>query len=125
MNKNKKILLIEDDPYTRDVYQEILQNNGFTVTTAEDGQEGLADILEGGFSLILLDVMMPKMDGLQVLANIKGKIPKNQNGPVVLLTNLGHDPIINEALRLGAKAFLIKSELNPDQLVLEINKLVI
>lgn len=118
----KKILLIEDDVYTRDVFEEILTDAGFGVETAVDGAEGVTRAQEGGFDLILLDVMMPKLDGLGVLKSFKENPAKKTNGPVVLLTNLGHDPVIREALNLGVKSYIIKSDINPDQLVSKVKQ---
>ena len=60
----KKILLVEDDQFTRELYDEVLKDAGFDVTTAVNGEEGLGYIREGGYDLILLDVMMPKIDDL-------------------------------------------------------------
>lgn len=118
----KKILLIEDDVYTRDVFEEILTDGGFGVETAMDGVEGVTRAQEGGFDLILLDIMMPKLDGLGVLKSFRDNPPKAANGPVVLLTNLGHDPVIREAMSLGAKSYIIKSDINPDQLVAKVKQ---
>lgn len=118
----QKILILEDDQYTRDVYQEVLTEAGYEVTTAVDGEEGLVKIREGSYSLILLDMMMPKLDGLGVLTSFKENPPKVSNGPIILLTNLAHDPVINKAVALGAKSFLIKSDLNPDQLVAKVKE---
>lgn len=114
---SQKILVIEDDQYTRDVYQEILKEAGFDVATGIDGQDGFQKAKEGGYDLILLDVMMPKMDGLGVLKELKAITPKVNNGPIIMLTNLSHDPIIDEALSLGAKSYMTKVDINPDQLV--------
>lgn len=115
-NGKKRILLIEDDAYTRDIYQEILEEAGFEVILATDGQEGLMKLKEGGYSLVLLDVMMPKMDGISVLKALKAE--NLQTGQkIILLTNLGHDSVIQEALTLGAAGYMVKSDLNPDQLV--------
>lgn len=122
MAGKQKILILEDDQYTRDVYQEVLTGAGYEVTVAVDGEEGLVKIKEGGYNLILLDMMMPKMDGLGVLTSLKENPPKEPNGPVILLTNLAHDPVISKALSLGAKSFLIKSDLNPDQLVARVKE---
>lgn len=113
----KKILVTEDDQYTRDLYQEILKEAGFDVTVASDGQEGYQKAKEGGYDLILLDVVMPKMDGLGVLKELKTNPPKTANGQIVMLTNLSHDPIIDEAIKLGAKSYMTKVDINPDQLV--------
>ncbi len=124
MTGKQKILILEDDQYTRDVYQEVLTEAGYDVTVAVDGEEGLVKIREGSYSLILLDIMMPKLDGLGVLNSLKENPPKQKNGPVVLLTNLAHDPVLNKALELGAKGFLIKSDLNPDQLVSKVKEFI-
>jgi CheY-like chemotaxis protein len=113
----QSILVVEDDLYMRDLYIEILTDAGFGVATAKDGAEGLARIREGGFDLILLDVMMPVKNGLEVLEGLKESPPVKPNGPIILLTNLARDPILNEALTLGAHACLIKTDVDPDQLV--------
>lgn len=120
----QKILVVDDDQYIRDVYQEIFTGAGFEVTAAVDGEEGLVKVREGGYAIILLDVMMPKLDGLGFLTSLKENPPRKLNGPIILLTNLAHDPVINQALSLGAKGYLIKSNLNPDQLVAKVKRLV-
>jgi DNA-binding response OmpR family regulator len=113
----KRILIIDDDQYLRDLYEEILKESGFEIETAVDGKDALAVISKENFDLILLDIMMPKLDGIGFLKEFN-KIPdKDKKGIVVILTNLAHDPIIKEGLSLGAKAYLIKADLNPDQLV--------
>ena len=113
----KKILIIEHDQFTRDVYEEVLADAGFQVITALDGQDGLNKAQEGGYDLVLLDMMMPKMNGLKVVKGLNTTAPKQPNGQIILLTNLAHDPVIKEGLETGAKAYLIKSDLNPDELV--------
>ncbi len=118
------ILLIDDDQYIRDAYQEVLTEAGFKVATAVDGEEGVVKIREGGYSLILLDVMMPKMDGLGVLKALKENPHKLANGPIILLTNMAHDQVIKEAIALGAGGYLIKSDLSPDQLVVKIKEFI-
>lgn len=117
-----KILIVDDDLYIRDLYTDILKDAAFEVEAAEDGVKGLEKIRKGGFDLILLDVMMPNLDGLGVLKELKDKPPGVKNGPLVLLTNLAHDPIIKEALNLGASGYLIKSDLNPEQLVVKVKE---
>lgn len=116
----QKILVVEDDEFLRELYNELLKGEGYDVTLAIDGEEGLNQISEGGFELILLDIMLPKMDGLEILRHIKAKPPKLPNGPVVLLTNLGQDSIIKEGFALGASGYLIKSAMNPDQVLSEV-----
>ena len=122
--KKQRILLIEDDTYTRDAYEEILKDSGYEVDTAVDGQEGLLKIHKGGYSLIFLDVMMPKVDGLDVLRSLKNDPPQTSNGPIILLTNLTHDPVIFLATDLGAKGHLVKSDITPGELVEAVKKYI-
>lgn len=116
----QKILVVEDDEFLRELYDELLKGEGYEVTLAVDGEQGLSNISQGGFDLVLLDIMLPKMDGLEILRNLKSKPPAQKNGPVVLLTNLGQDSIIKEGFSLGASGYLIKSAMNPDQVLSEV-----
>lgn len=118
----KKVLVVDDDQYIRDIYREVLEGEKYQVETAVDGQEGLLKAQEGGYDLILLDAMMPKVDGLGVLKGLKENPPKVENKAIILLTNLAHDKVIDEALQNGAKSYLIKSEMNPDQFLQNIKK---
>lgn len=120
MKNNKKILIVEDDQFLREFYQEFLQEEGYNIDVAADGEVGLAKALLGGYDLVLLDIMLPKKDGLQILKDLKFQSPKSPNGAVVMLTNLGQDSMIRECFNLGAKGYLIKSALNPDQVLTEI-----
>lgn len=117
----KRILIIEDDQFLREFYQELLQSEGFLVDVAADGEIATLNISSGGYNLILLDIMLPKKDGLQILRDNKISPPKNPNGPIVVLTNLGQDTVIKEAFELGASGYMIKSALNPDQVLNEIH----
>lgn len=118
----KKVLVVDDDQYIRDVYREVLEDEKYQVETAVDGQEGLLKAQEGGYDLILLDAMMPKVDGLGVLKGLKENPPKQENKAIILLTNLAHDKVIDEAMENGAKSYLIKSDMNPDQFLQNIKK---
>jgi DNA-binding response OmpR family regulator len=113
----QKILVIEDDQATRELYVEVLTQAGYQVDAAADGEAGLNQAMTGGYSLILLDIMIPKKDGLSVLSSIKSSVNKTKNGPVVIVTNLCGSDIAQEALRFGAVACLVKTSLNPDQLI--------
>lgn len=118
----QRILIIDDDLYIRELYQEILSDEGYSVTTAVNGEEGLVQLQEGGYNLTLLDVMMPKLDGIGVLKKLQEKPPRIPNGPILLITNLGHGPMITEGLNFGATAYYIKADLTPDQLVTKLRK---
>lgn len=116
----KKILIIEDDQFLREFYEELLQGEGFSTDAAADGDLGITKMSQGGYDLILLDIMLPKKDGMQILRDLRAKPPAQFNGPIVVLTNLGQDAVIKECFDLGANGYLIKSALNPDQVLAEI-----
>jgi CheY-like chemotaxis protein len=118
----KKILIIDDDLYLRELYEEILSSAGFEVETAVDGEEGLAKILTKPFDLVLLDIMMPKLDGIGVLTQLSQQPNRPYKPTIILWTNLSHDPVIKEALEKGAAAFLVKADLTPDQIVAQVKK---
>ena len=118
---SQKILIVEDDQFLRDFYQELLTSEGYSVDVAADGEVALQKIVQGGWSLILLDIMLPKKDGLQILRDLKIQSVAQPNGPIVALTNLGHDAVIDQAFDLGANGYLIKSAMNPDEVLIEIN----
>jgi CheY-like chemotaxis protein len=124
MDSGKKILLVEDDADARDLYADVLRSAGFNVVTAVDGVDGLGKAKEGGYSVILLDVMMPNMDGLSFLTHLKETPPPIPNGKVLLLTNLDHDSIIRQGMTLGAFAYLVKSNVTPGQVVDKVTELV-
>lgn len=118
----KKVLLVDDDTYIRDLYEEVLKNAGYEVDTATDGEEGLKKITEGGNDLILLDVMMPKIDGYGVLVKLADNPAKKTNGPIIILTNLANDPVIEDCLKKGAKASFIKSDHTPEEFLAAVRK---
>lgn len=120
-NSNNRILIVEDDQFLREFYQELLSTEGYTVDVSADGEEGLLKMGQGGWNLVLLDIMLPKKDGLQILRELQKKPPLKPNGPVVVLTNLGNDSVINEAFAAGANGYLIKSAMNPDGVLTEID----
>lgn len=113
----KKVLIVDDDAYLRDLYEEVLKGEGYDVSTAVDGEDGAAKLQQGGYDITLLDVMMPKLDGLGVLKKLKETPATLPNGTILLLTNLAQDPIVKEALELGAKSYVIKADITPDQLL--------
>jgi len=90
---------------------------------AEDGEIALKVVKESKFDCILLDVMLPKLAGLEVLRRIK-EDSATKNIPVMILSNLGQDEIIRQALQIGAKAYIVKSLYTPNQVVNEIRGLI-
>ena len=118
----QKILLIEDDTYIRKLYAEVLEQAGYEVEVAEDGISGLDKINKGKFDAILLDVVMPRLDGLGVLESLEKNPPPQKNGPIILLSNLAKDPITQGGLDKGAVGYIVKSDINPDELIEKIQK---
>ena len=118
----KKILLIEDEANIREVYAEVLSEAGYEVNQATNGQEGYDKALSEDWDLMLLDIMLPKKDGLDLLSDIKNQ-EKLKDKPVVLLTNLGKDTVMKEGMSHGAVSYLVKSEINPSDVVSCVNRL--
>lgn len=121
MSHGKRILIIEDDQDIRELYSEVLRDADFDVAEAIDGETGKAKALGGDYDLLLLDIMLPKVDGLAILKAVKST-DAVKDKPVVLLTNLGRESIIKEGFALGADGYLIKSEYDPGQVVNEVTR---
>lgn len=109
---NERILVVEDTELLRRIYHDKLAQDGYAVLTAGDGIEALAVMRANPVDLVLLDLIMPKMGGLDVLASMKAD-PRTANIPVVILTNLGEESAIKNALELGALDYLIKNQAKP------------
>lgn len=107
--ESKKILIVEDDPILQKAIQEYLSSDGFEVLAASNGEEGVRFALDEIPDLILLDIILPKKNGFEVIKEIK-ESPKTKNIPVILLTNLGSLSDIEKALELGASTYLVKSD---------------
>ena len=105
----KKILIIEDDRSLQNALVEIMGRAGYQVASAFDGEEGLQKIAAGKPDLILLDIILPKKDGYEVLETIK-KGEATKNIPVLILTNLEEIDNVQKALDLGATTFMVKSD---------------
>jgi CheY-like chemotaxis protein len=118
----KRILLVEDEIFIRELYQKVLTNAGYDVTPTEDGQAGLDKAKSEKFDMILLDIMLPKMTGIDVLKEVR-KDPSEylKNVPIFLLTNLGQESIIKEAFKIGANGYLLKAKYLPNQIINEVD----
>lgn len=116
---NPVVLLIEDEADIREVYAEVLRDDGFTVVEAADGDEALDKALHTKWDLMLLDIMLPKVDGLEILKKVRATAGYEKL-PILLLTNLGREAVIKEAFELGGSGYLIKSEMTPDKVVSEV-----
>ncbi len=116
-----KLLVVEDDELMLRMYTKLLSFVGFDTVVAKDGEEGLQKAKSENPSLIVLDIMMPKVNGLDVLKSLKAD-KETQNIPVVLLTNVSDDEVLTEAFKLGATGYLIKSQIANNELVDEIKQ---
>lgn len=115
----KKILLVEDDLLVRELYESELIRAGYQVTACSSGEDGIKALQQDHFDMALLDIMLPGINGLEILKQIKQN-PQTKDIRVVLLTNLGHEAVIRSGFDLGAIGYLIKSSYNPDQIIREI-----
>jgi DNA-binding response OmpR family regulator len=119
-----RILLVEDDFFLADIYQTKLAVEDYEVVVAQDGVEGLTLAKEAKPALILLDIMLPKMDGLEVLKKLKAD-DQTKNIPVILLSNLGQEFVVKGGMNLGAVDYLLKSDLTPREVIDKIKKYLV
>lgn len=115
----QKILVIEDEIALQQVLADRFKEEGFLVQTAADGVEGLQKALSWKPDLILLDIVMPKMDGMTMLHKLR-EDPLGKNLPVILLTNLSDTEDVYEAMANGVFDFLVKSHWELDDLIDEV-----
>lgn len=118
-----KILLVEDDQFLAEIYTKKLGDEGFQVSAAGDGEEGLKMMKRKKPDLVLLDILLPKKDGFAVLAEMK-KDPELKTIPVIMLTNLGQRDDVEKGLELGANDYLIKAHFSPQETVERIRKVL-
>ena len=119
----KKVLIIEDDLFLRDIIFQELQSAGYETHYAVDGEEGLKKISEVKPDLVLLDIILPGIDGFEILKR-KQENPEIAEIPVVILSNLGQKEEINRGMRLGAKDYLIKAHFTPDEVLQKVKQVL-
>lgn len=118
-----KVLIIEDEEFIRDIYKRQLEKTGLLVDGFSNGVEGSQAITQNRYDIILLDIMLPDINGLEILKQIK----QNSNSkdiPVIMLTNLGQDEVIKEGFSLGAQGYFIKASHTPDQIAEEVKNIL-
>jgi DNA-binding response OmpR family regulator len=120
-----KVLLVEDDNFLRSICSQKLIKEGFEVVEAVDGVQALKEMEKIKPDVILLDLVMPSMDGFEVLAKIRNHQDKKiAVTPVIILSNLGQDEEIKKALSLGANMFLVKANFTTGEIVKKVKKLL-
>ena len=133
----KNILLVEDDPFLIDIYTTKLREESFSIEVATDGKEGLKKLREKKFDLLVLDIVLPKIDGWEILEKLKTELPKEakvkmrtkfsspiKNLKIIILSNLGQKEEVEKGLRLGAEKYLIKAHYTPTEVVEEIKQVL-
>lgn len=121
MNDTKRILLAEDDRFLRKAAEAALRNRGYTVLIAVDGEEAVQRARSEAPDVILLDLIMPKLQGFEVLRALK-EDAVTAAIPVIVLSNLGQEHDVQEALGLGAVAYFVKANLSLHDLAARVDE---
>jgi DNA-binding response OmpR family regulator len=118
----RKVLCIEDEKFISELYERALKKAGYQVRVVTGGDNGLALAKTGQFDIVLLDIMIPNMLGIEVLHRIRAEAP-NLKSKIIITTNLEQDDQTREAIEREADGYLIKAEITPKQLVEFLNTL--
>ena len=119
----KKILFIEDEAALQKTLGELLEKEGYQVIRALDGEIGLKSAQTQNPDLILLDLILPKIDGFEVLKRIKSN-PQTKDIPVIILTNLERTKDIERAIEAGASTYLVKANYSLDEVLTKIKQAI-
>lgn len=121
MNKMSKILIVEDEKSLQNALFEKLVRENYKIVLADDGEEGLKKAISEKPDLILLDIVMPNVDGIEMLRGLRDT-KEGKDMPVMILTNLSKSDLTTEAMNLGAFDYLVKSDWSLEDLIKKINK---
>lgn len=119
----KKLVIVEDEKFLQEMYKMKFEADGYEVHTASDGEEALRVIPEVMPDLVLLDLVMPKIDGYGVLSSLRQN-EKTKALKIFVLSNLGQTGEIDRGVKEGADGYFVKSNLTPSQLAAEVKKIV-
>jgi len=119
----KTILIIEDDKFLRELIVQKLIKENYETSEAADGEEGIKKIKEEKPDLVLLDLILPGIDGFEVLSRMRDD-PEISSIPVIILSNLGQKEDVERGLGLGAKDYLIKAHFTPGEIIEKIKKIL-
>jgi DNA-binding response OmpR family regulator len=123
MANGKKVLIVDDDPFILDMYVLKFKDDGFNVEVAMDGKKAFEEAQAKQPDIILLDVIMPLMDGFEVLQKIKND-PSLKDTPVIMLTNLGQKEDMEKGMTLGAADYVIKAHFTPSEVVQKVKQVL-
>ena len=121
MAEKQKILLVEDDKFLGKMLAKMLESHNYEVVLAGNGREGLLKASNSNPNLILLDIMLPDIDGFDVLETIR-QDEKIKKIPVIIISNLGQPEDMQQGKSLGAKDYLVKSDMSLDEVVAKVRK---
>ncbi len=124
ITNNPTILYVEDDPLLSEALTDKFTRDGFTILTAKNGEEGLATAVAQHPALILSDIIMPKMHGLEMLKQLRAD-PWGASVPVFILSNLSASPDIAEAKKYGVVEFIIKADFTLNEIVAKVSRLLV
>ena len=116
MDQQKRVLLVEDDIFIAEIYALSLQKTGFKVIVAEDGEKGVQMAKENHPDLILLDLLLPKLSGLEVLKILKND-PELKDIPVIIITNFSDSESTKKSFEMGALDYLVKVNIDSNDIV--------
>jgi two-component system chemotaxis sensor kinase CheA len=117
------VLVVDDTMTVRELQRSILERAGFGVSTAADGQEALARLAERPVDLVLTDIEMPRMDGLELTAAIR-RHPRLRSLPVIVITSRGSDEDRRRGLEAGADAYIVKQAFDEGQLLAAVERVM-
>lgn len=120
---SKSILIVEDEDYMRDVLKNWFEREGFKIFQAKDGSQGLKTALSKHPDMIILDILMPVMDGVAMLRELRNDV-WGEKANVILLTNIGDGPKLEEAMSLGALACMLKAEWSMNEIAVKIKEIL-
>jgi len=118
-----KIILVEDDPFLVDIYSTKLKEAGLEVVNITSGVEIVAKLKEEKPQLVILDIVLPKVDGWEILKTIKTD-KETKDIKVIILSNLGQEEEVEKGLKLGAEKYLVKAQYKPSDVAEEVKKLL-
>lgn len=119
----KSILIIEDDSFLANIYKNKFEAEGYKVYTETNGESGFESFIKKVPNLVLLDVLLPKLDGFSLIKKAK-EHKKIKHVPIVLLTNLGHKEDVKKGMDLGAEDYLIKAHFKPSETVKKVKNIL-
>ncbi len=118
-----KVLIVEDETSLLELYAEFLKSEGYDVIQAIDGEMGVEKAINEDWDIMFLDIMLPKLDGLEVLKKVKTQVDITKK-PIVMLTNLDNPDVVKECISEGAKEYLSKADIIPQTIAGTVRKYV-